>query len=339
MRTTRKALLAAPVLGVVAAAAGWLWIQRSLAPVDADRGQARLLSFEVEPGDSLRRVADALEAKGLIRNAKVTRWFAKAENLSSQLKVGEYELSAAQSTQEILEILAAGRVRTHTVVIPEGQRASQIADRLAAAGLADRAAFLEVVFDPETPIRLGVEGPSLEGYLFPDTYRFARGLAPERVAEAMVKEFLRVYRDLGPATGERALSMREFVTLASIVEKETGAANERPLIAAVFLNRLKRGMRLETDPTVIYGIEDFDGNLRRVHLQDDSNPYNTYRIRGLPPGPIASPGQDALQAVREPADTPFLYFVSRNDGTHFFSTTYAEHEAAVDRFQRRGRRR
>ncbi len=339
MRTTRKALLAAPVLGVVAAAAGWLWIQRSLAPVDADGGQARLLSFEVEPGDSLGRVADALEAKGLIRNAKVTRWFAKAENLSSQLKVGEYELSAAQSTQEILEILAAGRVRTHTVVIPEGQRASQIADRLAAAGLADRAAFLEVVFDPETPIRLGVEGSSLEGYLFPDTYRFARGLAPERVAEAMVKEFLRVYRDLGPATGERALSMREFVTLASIVEKETGAANERPLIAAVFLNRLKRGMRLETDPTVIYGIEDFDGNLRRVHLQDDSNPYNTYRIRGLPPGPIASPGQDALQAVREPADTPFLYFVSRNDGTHFFSTTYAEHEAAVDRFQRRRRRR
>ncbi len=339
MRMTRKALLAAAVLGVVAAAAGWLWIQRSLAPVDADGGQARLLSFEVEPGDSLGRVADALEAKGLIRNAKVTRWFAKAENLSSQLKVGEYELSAAQSTQEILEILAAGRVRTHTVVIPEGQRASQIADRLAAAGLADRAAFLEVVFDPETPIRLGVEGSSLEGYLFPDTYRFARGLAPERVAEAMVKEFLRVYRDLGPATGERALSMREFVTLASIVEKETGAANERPLIAAVFLNRLKRGMRLETDPTVIYGIEDFDGNLRRVHLQDDSNPYNTYRIRGLPPGPIASPGQDALQAVREPADTPFLFFVSRNDGTHFFSTTYAEHEAAVDRFQRRRRRR
>ena len=334
-----KALFAATLLGFVIVAAGWLWIQRSLAPVDEDAGRARLLAFEVEPGDSLGRVADALEAKGLIRNAKVTRWFAKAEDLSTQLKVGEYELSPAQSTIEILETLAKGRVRTHAVVIPEGQRASEIADRLAAAGLADRKAFLEVVFDPELPIRLGVEGSSLEGYLFPDTYRFARGLAPERIAEAMVEEFLRVYHDLGPATGENSLSMRELVTLASIVEKETGAAKERPLIAAVFLNRLRRGMRLETDPTVIYGIEDFDGNLRRIHLKDDSNPYNTYRIRGLPPGPIASPGRDALQAVREPADSPYLYFVSRNDGTHIFSKTYAEHEAAVDRFQRRRRRR
>jgi UPF0755 protein len=336
----RLALIIGTLLAVVVAAGGWLWIQRSLAPVDEGAGHARLVAFEVESGDSLTRVEAALEAKGLIRNAKVARWFAQAEDLSSQIKVGEYEFTAAQSTREILDALAKGRVRTHSVVIPEGQRASEIADRLAAAGLADREEFLRVVFDPEMPIRLGVEGPSLEGYLFPDTYRFARGLPPERIAEAMVEEFLRVYRDLGPATGERRpLSMREFVTLASIVEKETGAEEERPLIAAVFLNRLKRGMRLETDPTVIYGIENFDGNLRRVHLKDDSNPYNTYRIRGLPPGPIASPGRDALQAVLEPAETSYLYFVSRNDGTHVFSKTYVEHKAAVDRFQRRRRRR
>jgi len=335
----RNALIAGILLSGVIALGGWLWIQRSLAPVDEDGGRAQLVTFEVESGDSLTRVAAALEAKGLIRNAKVARWFAQAEDLSSRIKVGEYEFSAAQSTREILDALAKGRVRTHTVVIPEGQRASEIADRLAAAGLADREAFLQVVFDQEAPGRLGVEGPSLEGYLFPDTYRFARGLPPERIAKAMVEEFLRVYRDLGPATGERPLSMREFVTLASIVEKETGAEEERPLIAAVFLNRLKRGMRLETDPTVIYGIENFDGNLRRVHLNDDSNPYNTYRIRGLPPGPIASPGRDALQAVLEPADTSYLYFVSRNDGTHVFSKTYVEHKAAVDRFQRRRRRR
>lgn len=333
----RKALVRVAVVGFVVAAGGWLWVQRSLAPVDEDDGQASLVAFEVEPGDSLTRVVYALEAKGLIRNAKVTRWFAQAEDLSSQIKVGEYELSAAQSTKEILETLAQGRVRTHAVVIPEGQRASEIADRLAAAGLADRKAFLEVVFDPETATRLGVEGSSLEGYLYPDTYRFSRGLPPERIAEAMVEEFLRVYRDLG--AGDSPLSMREFVTLASIVEKETGAAEERPLIAAVFLNRLKRGMRLETDPTVIYGIKDFDGNLRRVHLKDEGNPYNTYRIRGLPPGPIASPGRDALKAVLEPADTTFLYFVSRNNGTHVFSKTYVEHKAAVDEFQRRRRRR
>ena len=338
MLTPMKAFLAVAALATVLAAGVGMWIQRSLAPVDEGGGQARLLAFEVEPGDSLGRVANALEAEGLIRNARVTRWFAKAEDLSSQLKVGEYELSAAQSTREILETLSKGRVRTHTVVIPEGQRASEIADRLAAVGLADRAAFLAVVFDPEAPSRLGVEGSSLEGYLFPDTYRFARGLSPDRIAEVMVQEFQRVYRDLVPVTSEKSLSMLELVTLASIVEKETGAAKERPLIAAVFLNRLKRGMRLETDPTVIYGIANFDGNLRRIHLEDEGNPYNTYRIRALPPGPIASPGRDALRSVLEPADTPYLYFVSRNDGTHSFSRTYAEHVAAVDRFQRRRRR-
>lgn len=334
-----KGVLIAAGVGLVVAASGWLWIQRSLAPVHENGGLARTVAFEVQPGDSLGHVAETLEAEGIIRNARVTRWLARVDELSSQLKVGEYELSAAQSTKEILETLAKGRVLTHAVVIPEGKRASEIAELLAAAGLAEAEAFLEVVFDPETPTQLGVEGSSLEGYLFPDTYRFARNLPPERIAKAMVQEFLSVYTDLPAAANDRPLSMLEQVTLASIVEKETGAAEERPLIAAVFLNRLKRGMRLETDPTVIYGIEGFDGNLRRVHLEDRANPYNTYRIRGLPPGPIASPGRDALRAVREPADTPFLYFVSRNDGTHIFSKTYAEHERAVDRFQRKRRRR
>ncbi|MFP6655393.1 MAG: endolytic transglycosylase MltG, partial [Myxococcota bacterium] len=199
--------------------------------------------------------------------------------------------------------------------------------------------FLAVVFDPEIPSRFGVEGPSLEGYLFPDTYRFAKSLPPERIARTMVRNFLSVYSELPSSQNQRTLSMREQVTLASIVEKETGAAIERPLIAAVFLNRLRLGMRLETDPTVIYGIDGFNGNLRRRHLMDRNNPYNTYWIKGLPPGPIASPGRESLRAIREPADTSFLYFVSRNDGSHAFSKTYKEHERAVDRYQRRGRRR
>jgi UPF0755 protein len=255
------------------------------------------------------------------------------------LKVGEYELSASLSTPEILDLLVRGRVRTHPVVIPEGLRATEIADRIADARLADREAFLAIVFDPDSPARFGVEGTSLEGYLYPDTYRFARGLPEAKIIETMVDEFLRVYRELVPDPDALELSMREHVTLASIVEKETGAALERPLIAAVFLNRMKRRMRLETDPTVIYGIEDFDGNIKRVHLQDAGNPYNTYKIRGLPPGPIASPGREALQAVLEPTDSAYLFFVSRNDGTHIFARTYAEHEANVDRYQRRRRRR
>lgn len=333
-----KALAALFLLGAIAAGGGYWWLQQSLSPVAADPIGARTLAFEIEPGDSFGRVAATLEEEGLIRSARVTRWFAKSEDLASSLKIGEYELSAAQSTPEILDVLVRGRVQTHPVVIPEGLRATEIADRLAEAGLADREAFLEIVFDPASPARFGVEGSSLEGYLFPESYRFARGVPEDRIAQAMVEEFLRVYGELVPDPSEAPLSMREHTTLASIVEKETGAAEERPLIAAVFLNRMKRGMRLETDPTVIYGIENFDGNIKRIHLEDASNPYNTYKISGLPPGPIASPGRDALRAVLEPADSPYLFFVSRNDGTHIFSKSYAEHEAAVDRFQRRRRR-
>ncbi len=325
------------VMAALAAGTGYLWLQHSLAPVAKDAAGSRTLAFEVEPGDSLWRVAAALEAEGMIRNASVTRWFAESEDIASQLKIGEYELSTHQSTPEILEMLVRGRVRTHPVVIPEGLRATEIADRMAAAGLADRDTFLAIVLAPESPARFGVEGPSLEGYLFPDTYRFARGVPEWKIVEAMVDEFLRVYRELVPDPSKVGLSMREHATLASIVEKETGAAVERPLIAAVFLNRMKRGMRLQTDPTVIYGIENFDGNIRRVHLEDASNPYNTYKIRGLPPGPIANSGRAALRAVLEPADSPFLFFVSRNDGTHVFAKNYAEHEANVDRYQRRRR--
>ncbi len=333
-----KLLLACLALGVGAAVSILFWTQHALAPVSTETLGARVLRFEVEAGDSMGQVAEALEAEGLIRNARAARWFARAQDLSSKLKIGEYELSGSLSTPEILEILAEGRVQTHLVVIPEGLRASEIAARLEASGLADSEAFLTIVMDPAAARSRGIEASSLEGYLFPDSYRFARGLPAERVVDAMVGEFLAVYRELGPDVKRTGLSRHEFVTLASIVEKETGAPQERPLIAAVFLNRLKRRMRLETDPTVIYGIPDFDGNLRRVHLLDSQNPYNTYKVPALPPGPIASPGRDALEAVLNPADTPYLYFVSRNDGTHAFSKSYAEHQKAVDRFQRRRRR-
>ncbi len=333
-----KPLLACLALGVGVALSVLLWIQHALAPVSAETQRATVLRFEVEAGDSMGQVAEALEAEGLIRDARAARWFARAEDLSSKLKSGEYELSGSLSTPEILEILAEGRVQTHLVVIPEGLRAVEIAARLEEAGLADPEAFLAIVMDPAAARTRGIEASSLEGYLFPDSYRFARGLPAERVVDAMLSEFLTVYRELGPVVKRTGLSMHEFVTLASIVEKETGAPEERPLIAAVFLNRLKRRMRLETDPTVIYGIQDFDGNLRRVHLLDSQNPYNTYKIPALPPGPIASPGRGALEAVLNPADSPYLYFVSRNDGTHAFSKSYAEHQKAVDRFQRRRRR-
>ncbi|MDP6977882.1 MAG: endolytic transglycosylase MltG [Myxococcota bacterium] len=289
--------------------------------------------FRIEPGQGLNQVANRLEKAGLIKNARATSLLGRVRGAAGKLHSGEYEVSAGWSTRTILDRLTSGRVKTYEIVIPEGTRASEIAARLEAAGLAEAQAFLEAVMDETIARRLHVEQDSLEGYLYPETYRLPRHMTPEEIARVFVEQFERVWRDLDALAKGHTLSRHEIVTLASIVEKETAAPEERPLIASVFLNRMQKKMRLETDPTVIYGIADFDGNLTRKHLRDRSNPYNTYRIKGLPPGPIASPGIDALRAVLEPADSDFLYFVSRNDGTHQFSKTYREHTNAVREYQ------
>jgi UPF0755 protein len=327
--------LAALLVGAgVAAAGAALYLRGELAPVAA---QAEPQLFQVPRGAHLPAIARDLEAAGLVRNARAFRLLARLQDRAHKVQAGEYELSATSSSEEILDVLTEGRVKLWEVVVPEGLRAAEIAARLGEARLADEAAFLAYALDPAHAEALGVAGPTLEGYLFPTTYKLPRGLAVREVAAAMVDQFLQVWAPLAPLAAERGLDMRQVVTLASIVEKETGAAEERPLIAGVFHNRLRKGMRLESDPTTIYGIEDFDGNLKRVHLEDGGNVYNTYKIEGLPPGPIASPGAAALRAVLEPAPTDFLYFVSRNDGTHVFARTFAEHEANVDTYQRRRR--
>ena len=328
----RRALLALLALGLAAGALGALGLQRALAPAAAE-GPPVL--FVVAEGAGLRRVAAELEHAGLVRHGRAFELLGRWRGAGDQLRAGEYELRASQTPAEILEMLRAGRVKMWEVAIPEGLTAAEIATRVEAAGLAERAAFLAVVSDPDSPTRLGVEGPGLEGYLFPETYHLARGLPAEEVVGALVAQFRSVWEPLAPAAGARGLSMRQAVTLASIVEKETAVPEERPLVAAVFHNRLRLGMRLETDPTVIYGIANFDGNLTRAHLEDEANPYNTYRIPGLPPGPIANPGSAALRAVLEPAASDALFFVSKNDGSHVFSRTYEEHGVQVRRFQAR----
>jgi UPF0755 protein len=326
--------LAVGLLGVALLAAGAAaFVATALAPAGSDAEAI----FVVEPGASLGSVARSLEAEGLVRNALVTEWLGRARGVAGELRAGEYELSANLSSRQILDHLVQGRVRTLEVVIPEGLAAREIAQRLEAAGLAEVESFLAAVHDPEFVASLGVEGSSLEGYLFPETYQLARGLAAREVARALVEQFQAVWIEIEPRANERDLDMADVVTLASIVEKETGAPEERPLIASVFLNRLARGMRLESDPTTIYGISDFDGNLTRAHLEDASNVYNTYQIEALPPGPIASPGAESLRAVVDPAESEYLFFVSRNDGTHVFSRSYREHTNAVNRYQRRGR--
>ena len=326
------------VLLVLAVAAGFA-LQWGLRLLSAPDPNASPQFFTVKRGAGLKQVAGALEAAGLVRDARAVEWYTRLKELDGKLQAGEYELSAAWPTRVIIDRLTTGRVRTYKVVLPEGIRASEIATRLAAAEVVDAQAFMALVEDPAFTHSLGIEADRLEGYLFPETYRLPRGLDTARVIRILVSEFDQAWADVAPLAAKRGMSQHEIVTLASIVEKETAAPEERPLIAAVFVNRLERGMRLETDPTVIYGIADFDGNLRRVHLRDASNPYNTYKIKALPPGPIANPGLDALRAVVQPAETEYLYFVSKNNGTHHFSKTYREHTNAVNEYQKRRRRR
>jgi UPF0755 protein len=329
----RRAALAGLALALACGGAALAAARWALAPRDPSGAEQ---VFEVAPGETLPGIALRLEQAGLVRHRWGVEAVGRQRGLASRLQRGEYALSPAQSPGEILEQIASGRVITYAVSFPEGFTAAQCAERLASAGLADRDGFLAAVRNPGLATQLGVEGDSLEGYLFPETYRFARGTAPEELARAMVGQFQRVWDEIEPLARERGLPMRDVVILASLIEKETGAPEERPLIASVFLNRLRIGMRLETDPSVIYGIPDFDGNLRRRDLENAGNPYNTYRNSGLPPGPIANPGAASLRAVVDPARTEYLYFVSRNDGSHTFSKTYAEHLAAVNRFQRAG---
>ncbi|MCP5058270.1 MAG: endolytic transglycosylase MltG [bacterium] len=323
-----------PMVAVLAAAlvAGGFTVRRALT---APKQNAQPVVFEVPEGATLGRVARSLKQAGLVRRAWAFEGLARWQKQGASLRAGEYELSATQSPAEILDRLARGQVRTHPFSFPEGLTATEIATRFEEAGLADAEEILALVHDSSLAKELRVDGDDLEGYLFPETYRWARGVGARAMIEDLVEQFRLAWAPLAETAQTRGLSMHEVVVLASIVEKETGAPEERPRIAAVFLNRLERGMRLETDPSVIYGIPDFDGNLRRIHLEDTSNVYNTYKIPGLPPGPIANPGAAALRAVVEPnEDEEALFFVSKNDGTHHFSRTYAEHARAVDRYQR-----
>ena len=291
--------------------------------------------FIVKKGTGLKSVATELERRKLIKSKDLFIFWALLKGGSRDLKAGEYSLNQSMSSITIFTILASGAVKTHPLTIPEGLAAEQIADILAQKGLVDKREFMALAMDKNLAASFQIDGQSLEGYLFPDTYLLSRDIGAQQIIDLMIKRFWDIFSNLKKGH-ETPMSLREIVTLASIVEKETGLAEERPLIASVFLNRLKRRMRLESDPTVIYGLKDFDGNLTKKDLQSPS-PYNTYRNRGLPPGPIANPGRESLKAVINPAQTDYLYFVSRNDGSHYFSTTLREHNRAVIRYQKRRR--
>lgn len=290
--------------------------------------------FIIESGRSFREVAQDLEKRGLIRSKRLLLLWSRIMGYGTDIKSGEYLLSAAEPPVKILEKLRTGRILLHAVTIPEGATREQIADALAEKNLVPRGLFLSLTEQAAVLEKHGVPGDTLEGYLFPDTYRFGRGISPSIVIDTMLSRFRQMVAPLAEKAGETGMSLEEVLILASIVEKETGRPEERAVIASVFLNRLKQGMRLQSDPTVIYGMESFEGRIRKKDLLEKT-PYNTYVIRGLPPGPICNPGIESIKAVISPAKTDYLYFVSKNDGTHHFSKTLSEHNRAVDRYQRR----
>jgi len=291
----------------------------------------------VAEGATLDQTVTLLQEQGVVRFPFLFSSVARLLGKDRSVRAGEYRFHTSMSPAGILEMLCRGTVVLHKVTIPEGLTVKQIAAILEQKGFVLREEILALSRNDGFVQALGFEGESLEGYLFPDTYHLAMGLSPQHILEAMVRRFRALY---GPGMharqAERGWSLHEVVTLASIVEKETSCKEEKPLVASVLMNRLKRGMPLQCDPTVIYGIEDFDGNLTREHLRTP-NPYNSYLNKGLPPGPICNPGLDSLKAALYPADTSYLYFVSKNNGTHQFSSTIADHNRAVEAYQKGGK--
>jgi UPF0755 protein len=287
----------------------------------------------IPAGQSLKTTTEVLFKNGIITSPFKFNLVARLKGYDKHLKAGEYALSASMAPIQIMEKLVKGEVELYKITIPEGFNIYQIADLLAEAGFAQNSNFIEAATNAELADRIGINAKTFEGYLFPETYYFPKKVKVETIISTMVDRFWKVFN---PAWQERAdqlgFSIHQIVTLASIIEKETGAPFERPVISSVFHNRLKKKMRLESDPTVIYGLEDFDGNLKRAHLETPT-PYNTYKIKGLPVGPIANPGAKSLEAALYPADTKFIYFVSKKNKTHQFSTNLKDHNKAVRKYQ------
>lgn len=322
-----KPFLAALLItvGLALAAGSWLWLSSGGEPV----------TVIVPRGASNSAVAEILAKNGIVSTPVALRTLLRVTGGAQRVRAGEFRFRLGMAPLRALSVLYYGEPILRTVTVPEGWTVRQIARAVADAGLGSEQKILALTLKPEAAARYKLHAPSLEGFLFPDTYRFSRIDGEERIVDKMVSEFFRRFdKSLQDEAAKLGFTTESLATLASIIEKETGASGERELIASVFHNRLKKGMRLQSDPTTIYGIPNFNGNLTRADLLRPTA-YNTYTIKALPPGPIASPGLPALTAALRPANTRYLYFVANNRGGHVFSETYAEHDANVDLHQRK----
>ena len=329
----RLAVLA--VVGVIAAGtAGWALRTRALAPHRAYPGTEQFV--EVPVGAGPRTIGARLIAAGVVRDDLTFRVALWLTGHARALKAGEYRFAEPMSAVQVAELLARGEIYTRPVTFREGLTMAEMAEVYASSGLGTREAFLAAGKDVSLIRDLDPAATDLEGYLFPDTYPVPRQTPAGPLVAQMVRGFRAALTpDLIARAAADGLSVRQVVTLAALVEKETAQDAERPVVAAVYRNRHRIGMGMQADPTVIFALQragKWDGNLSREDLAFDS-PYNTYRYGGLPPGPIAAPGKRALEAVVSPAPVDYLYFVSRNDGTHVFATTLPEHNRNVFEWQ------
>jgi UPF0755 protein len=306
-----------------------LLLNYSFSPIDKKN---LTVDVDIPTGSSFWEVTEILNKAGLIKNHFFFYSLAAARGARRHICAGEYEINSLMTPWTMIKKLMRGEVKIYKVIVREDLTLRDIAEILEKDKLINKEIFFDLARDKEFLESLNIEAESIEGYLFPDTYYFNRSMNTRRIMKKMVDTFReKVTPEMIQRASNIGLNAQQFITLASIIGKESGDNSEKPFIAAVFYNRLKKGMRLQSDPTAVYDMDRFEGKVLRSHLRRNS-PYNTYLIKGLPPGPIANPGLTSLKASLNPASVDYLYFVSKNDGTHYFSSSLAEHNQAVKRY-------
>ena len=319
---------------LLSAAAFWFVHLHLSQPFQGFLGETRVL---IVAGDTAADIAVTLENTGVIDSARFFRWHVRSQGDDYFLQKGEYRFREPLSIIEVAAKIHRGEVHYYKVTLPEGLSVEEITKRLAAEGFGEASRYQQLIESPDLISDLDPKAKDLEGYLFPETYFFSLGMDEGEILETLTNRFRSTWNsERQHLSNQLGFTLRETISLAALIEKETALASERPLISAVFHNRLRRNMKLECDPTVIYAVKQvkkYDGTIHQSDLNLDS-PYNTYKYPGLPPGPIANPGADSIDAALRPSPVPYLYFVAKNDGTHFFSSNYRDHRRAVLAYQR-----
>jgi UPF0755 protein len=296
-----------------------------------------LTEFEVRSGATFRQIVDSLAEKGIVRDRSVFYLLGRLGGIERKVKAGYYPLQGMMSPWEIFKALREGTIIEYVITVVPGDSLFEVGMKFMALDMTDMAGFMKLCADRDFLDDMDVDSPTIEGYLYPDTYRFPKGLSVKEVLTTMVDQMREKYdEEMLAQTYSLELTEREILTIASIIEKEAATDEERPIISAVYFNRLKRGMPLQADPTVIYGVKHWGEKINKDDITRNT-PYNTYVRMGLPPGPIASPGLKSIMAALNPCVVPYLYFVSNNDGTHNFSVTLRQHARAVKSYREKKR--